>query len=34
MSNYDLNDAIPVAPADRTTAVDAGLRVHMLRVYN
>ena len=31
MSNYDLNAAIP---ADRTSAVDAGLRVHMLRVYN
>jgi uncharacterized protein len=34
MSNYDLNAAIPDAPADRTSAVDAGLRVHMLRVYN
>jgi uncharacterized protein len=31
MSNYDLNAAIP---ADRTSAVDAGLRIHMLRVYN
>jgi uncharacterized protein len=31
MSNYDLNAAIP---ADRTSAVDADLRVHMLRVYN
>ena len=34
MSNYDRNAAIPDAPADRTSAVDAGLRVHMLRVYN
>jgi uncharacterized protein len=31
MSNYDLNAAIP---ADRASAVDAGLRIHMLRVYN
>jgi uncharacterized protein len=30
MSNYDRSAAIP----DRTSAVDAGLRVHMLRVYN
>ncbi|SDS75537.1 Bax inhibitor-1/YccA family protein [Bradyrhizobium canariense] len=34
MSNYDRNAAIPGAPADRTSAVDAGLRAHMLRVYN
>jgi uncharacterized protein len=34
MSNYDRNAAIPDAPADRTSTVDAGLRVHMLRVYN
>ena len=34
MSNFDLNAAVPDAPADRTSAVDAGLRVHMLRVYN
>jgi FtsH-binding integral membrane protein len=34
MSNYDRNAAIPDAPADRTSAVDAGLRVHMLQVYN
>ena len=34
MSNYDRNAAIPDAPADRTSAVDAGLRAHMLRVYN
>jgi uncharacterized protein len=34
MSNYDSNAAIPDAPADRTSAVDAGLRFHMLRVYN
>jgi FtsH-binding integral membrane protein len=33
-ANYDLNDAIPDARAGRTSAVDAGLRVHMLRVYN
>jgi FtsH-binding integral membrane protein len=30
MSNYDRSAAIP----DRTSPVDAGLRVHMLRVYN
>ena len=34
MSDYDRNAAIPDASADRTLAVDAGLRVHMLRVYN
>jgi uncharacterized protein len=34
MSNYDSNAAIPDASADRTSAVDAGLRAHMLRVYN
>jgi uncharacterized protein len=34
MSNYDSNAAIPDAPADRTSAIDAGLRFHMLRVYN
>ena len=34
MSNYDRNAAMPGAPADYTFAVDAGLRAHMLRVYN
>ena len=34
MSNFDRNAAIPGAPVDQTFAVDAGLRVHMLRVYN
>jgi FtsH-binding integral membrane protein len=34
MSNYDRNVVIPGAPADQTFAVDAGLRAHMLRVYN
>jgi uncharacterized protein len=34
MSDYDRNAAIPDASKDRTFAVDAGLRVHMLRVYN
>jgi FtsH-binding integral membrane protein len=34
MSNSDRNAAIPGAPVDQTFAVDAGLRVHMLRVYN
>jgi uncharacterized protein len=34
MSNFDSNAAIPDAPADRTSAIDAGLRFHMLRVYN
>jgi len=34
MSNYDPNLTVPGAVADRVTAVDAGLRAHMLRVYN
>jgi FtsH-binding integral membrane protein len=34
MSNYDQNTAAPGAAADRTVAVDAGLRAYMLRVYN
>jgi FtsH-binding integral membrane protein len=34
MSNYDRNVVIPGAPVDQTFAVDAGLRAHMLRVYN
>jgi uncharacterized protein len=35
MSNYyDPNSAAPGAFADSATAVDAGLRAHMLRVYN
>ena len=34
MSNYDPNVAIPGAPVDQTFALDAGLRAHMLRVYN
>jgi len=34
MSNYDRNAATPGTLADRTVAVDAGLRAYMLRVYN
>jgi len=34
MSNYDRNAAAPGTLADRAVAVDAGLRAHMLRVYN
>jgi uncharacterized protein len=34
MSNYDRNVVIPGASVDQTFAVDAGLRAHMLRVYN
>jgi len=34
MSNYDRNAAAPGTLADRTVAVDAGLRAYMLRVYN
>ena len=35
MSNYDRNAAAPPGTlADRTVAVDAGLRAYMLRVYN
>src|SRR5258708_36532851 len=34
MSNYDRNAAVPGTPVDGTTAVDAGLRAYMLRVYN
>jgi FtsH-binding integral membrane protein len=34
MSNYDQNTAAPGASADRTVAIDAGLRAYMLRVYN
>jgi FtsH-binding integral membrane protein len=34
MSNYDRNSAVPGTVADRTTAIDAGLRAYMLRVYN
>ena len=34
MSNYDRNAAAPGILADRTVAVDAGLRAYMLRVYN
>jgi FtsH-binding integral membrane protein len=34
MSNYDQNTAAPGAAADRTVAIDAGLRAYMLRVYN
>jgi hypothetical protein len=33
MSNYDRNAAVPGTLADGT-AIDAGLRAHMLRVYN
>ena len=32
--DYDRNAAIPDTTADHTSAVDAGLRDHMLRVYN
>lgn len=34
MSNYDPNSAAPGTFADSAIAVDAGLRAHMLRVYN
>jgi FtsH-binding integral membrane protein len=34
MSNYDQNTAAPGTAADRTVAIDAGLRAYMLRVYN
>src|SRR5271167_4643526 len=34
MSNYDPNSSATGTFADRATAVDAGLRAHMLRVYN
>jgi FtsH-binding integral membrane protein len=34
MSNYDQNTAAPGVAADRTVAIDAGLRAYMLRVYN
>lgn len=34
MSNYDSNAAIPDATADHASAVGAGLRDHMLWVYN
>jgi hypothetical protein len=34
MSNCDRTSAAPGAFADNVTAVDAGLRPHMLRVYN
>src|SRR5882672_12704323 len=34
MSNYDRNAAAPDTFPDRATAVDPGLRAHMLRVYN
>jgi FtsH-binding integral membrane protein len=34
MSNYDQNAAAPGVSADRTIAIDAGLRAYMLRVYN
>jgi uncharacterized protein len=34
MSNYDPNPAAPGTFPDRATTVDAGLRSHMLRIYN
>jgi FtsH-binding integral membrane protein len=34
MSDYNRNAAIPGAAADRASAIDVGLRAHMLRVYN
>jgi FtsH-binding integral membrane protein len=34
MSNYDPNAAASRAVADRAIPIDAGLRAHMLRVYN
>jgi len=34
MSNHDRNAAVPGTLAGGTTAVDAGLRAYMLRVYN
>src|ERR1700751_2658235 len=34
MSDYDRNATAPGTFADRTTAVDLGLRAYMIRVYN
>ncbi len=34
MSDYDRNYARPAFGAERTVAIDAGLRAYMLRVYN
>ena len=34
MSDFDRNVAARGGFADRTVAVDAGLRAHMIRVYN
>jgi uncharacterized protein len=34
MSNFDRNYAAARFGADRAVAIDAGLRAHMLRVYN
>src|SRR3954462_12441677 len=34
MSDYDRNAGAPGLPADSAIAIDAGLRVYMLRVYN
>src|SRR5690242_18435582 len=34
MSNFDQNTASPGYPANRTIAIDVGLRAFMLRVYN
>jgi FtsH-binding integral membrane protein len=34
MSDYDRNYARPAFGAERTAAIDAGLRAYMLRVYN
>jgi FtsH-binding integral membrane protein len=34
MSNYDRDAAVPDHRIDRAIAIDAGLRAHMLRVYN
>jgi uncharacterized protein len=34
MSNFDRNYTAPPRWADRSVAIDAGLRAHMIRVYN
>src|ERR1044071_3152749 len=34
MSNYDANPGVPGVSANVATAIDAGLRAFMLRVYN
>ncbi len=34
MSDFDRNVAARGGSADRAAAIDAGLRAHMIRVYN